>query len=99
MHLLEIAGDVLVLRLHFVGDPRAISLHWATEAMNVGSTSEVAMVAQELAESVRSFVIRAMDLLIVFGLVRSIIQCCRARIFVDQELTFEVRNLGKELVL
>ena len=95
LHLLEITGNVLVLRLYFVGDPGAISLHRAAKAMNIGSSSQVTMIAQELTESVRSSIIGAIDLLIIFGLIRSLIQCCRACIFVDQELTFEVGHLGK----
>ena len=57
------------------------------------------MIAQELTESVRSFVVRASHLLIIIGLILFVIKLCRAIIFVDQELTFEVRHLREKLVL
>ena len=63
--------------------------------MNVGSSSQVTMVAQELTESIGCFVVGAIYFLIIISLIGTIIHLCRAIIFVDQELTFEVGYLGE----
>ena len=67
--------------------------------MYIGSSPHVTMIAQELTESVWSFVVGASHLLIIIGLILSVIKLCRAIIFVDQELTFKVGHLGEKLVL
>ena len=41
------------------------------------------MIAQQLTESVWSFVVRAINLLIIIGLIRSVIHLCVTIIFVD----------------